>query len=271
MKSELAGCEEPPDLVVTTSGRPTPELLARAAAWGARLGVPVVARSSGLARLAAQHGVRGLLVVSPLRTTYYEPATSLEYFFHPGMLKVRLHNCQRGHEDPLLRAMALRPGDSVLDCTLGRATDAGVCAFGVGPGGRVLGLERSRVLAELTIDGLRHYEDASARLTLLLRRIEARCADYNTYLPTCADRSFTVVYFDPIFHDPLEASQSMAPLRALADPAPLGATALAEARRVAGRCVVVKQRKGTPLWAELGITEVQGSPASPVEYGVVTV
>jgi hypothetical protein len=33
--------------------------------------------------------------------------------------------------------------------------------------------------------------------------------------------------------------------------------------------VVIKQRKGTPLWEELGVTQVQGSPGGRVEYGVV--
>lgn len=244
-------------------------MLARAAVWGERLGVPVVERRLGLAPLCERHGVPAVLVVEPERVTYYEPATGLEYFFHPSMAKVRLHNCRRGDDDPMLRAMDLREGDSVLDCTLGRASDAAVCAWRVGPRGRVVGLEKSRILAELTIDGLQHYEDTSARMTDLLRRIEAHCADYHEYLPTCADGSFDIVYFDPIFHDPLELSQAMAPLRALADGSPLSPEAVHEAQRVARRRVVIKQRRFTPLWRQLGVTEIVGSPKGRVEYGII--
>lgn len=256
------------DLVITTSHRATTELLARAQEWAERLQAPLVARRSGLADLAAEQHVQGVLVVGPERVTYHEPATGLEYFYHPGMAKVRLHNCKRGHEDPMLRAMALQAGNHVLDCTLGRATDAVVCAWKVGPEGRVLGLEKSRVLAELTIEGLRRYVDPSRELTGLLRRIEALWADYVEFLPTCAEDSFDVVYFDPIFDEPLEKSQAMAPLRALADSSPLSPEALQEARRVARRRVVIKQRRGTRLWEELGIEEVQTS-AGRVEYGVI--
>lgn len=223
----------------------------------------------GLARLCEHHGVPAALVVSPERVTYHEPATGLEYFFHPSMAKVRLHNCRRGNDDPMLRAMDLHEGDSVLDCTLGRASDAAVIAWKVGPGGRVVGLEKSRILAELTIDGLRRYEDSSPRITELLRRIEALCADYREYLPTCAGSSFDIVYFDPIFHDPLEASHSMAPLRALADGSPLSPEAVTEAQRVARHRVIIKQRKGTPLWQELGVTETLASPGGRVEYGII--
>lgn len=223
----------------------------------------------GLAPLCQRYHVPAVLVVGPERVTYHEPETGLEYFFHPSMAKVRLHNCRRGHEDPMLRAMDLRENDSVLDCTLGRASDAMLCAWKVGPQGRVLGLEKSRILAELTIDGLRRYEDSSPRMTELLRRVEAVCADYNDYLPTCATGSFDIVYFDPIFHDPLEGSQAMAPLRALADSSPLSPAAVTEAQRVARRRVVIKQRRGTPLWNELGVSDILGAPKARVEYGII--
>ena len=61
----------------------------------------------------------------------------------------------------------------------------------------------------------------------------------------------------------------MAPLRALADQASLSGRAVPEARRVARRRVVIKQRRGTPLWEELGVTEIIGSPKSRLEYGVI--
>jgi len=258
-----------PSVIVTTSHRATPELIARAETWAQRLDAPLVPRDDSLPKLAARYSATGFLVVGPERVTYHEPATGLEYFFHPGMAKVRLHNCKRGHEDPMLQAMDLQPGEHVLDCTLGRAADAVIAAWKAGPEGRILGLEKARILAELTIDGLEHYVDPSRELTALLRRIEALWADYNDYLPTCAADSFDVVYFDPIFDQPLHKSQAMAPLRALADASPLSPDALSEAQRVARKRVVIKQRKGTILWQQLGIDKVLSSAASRIEYGIV--
>lgn len=257
-------------LIVTTSARPRPELLAQAEAWAERLDAPCVPRRGGLAKMAAENAVDGVLVITPERPIYHEPASGLEYFFHPGMAKTRLHNCRRGHMDPMLQAMRLQPGDRVLDCTLGRATDAVVAAWQAGPEGLVVGLEKSRVLAELTVDGLAHYVDPSRELTSLLRRIEARWADHNTTLPDLPDAAYEVVYFDPIFDQPLERSHAMSPLRELADASPLSPAAVAEARRVAARAVVIKQRRGTALWSQLAVDEViSGGGSSRVEYGVV--
>lgn len=264
-----AGCALDRTLIVTTSARPNETLLAEAHGWAQRLGVPVVPRDQSLGKLTARHGVQGVLVVTPQRPVYREPEKGLEYFFHPAMAKTRLHNCRRGHDDPMLQAMGLQAGETVLDCTLGRGTDAMVAAWRVGPEGRVVGLEKSRLLAELTIHGLREYVDPSRELTALLRRLEAVCADYNAVLPALPEASFDVVYFDPIFDQPLEKSQAMSPLRALADASPLPPEALAQARRVARRCVIIKQRRGSALWAALGVTAVQSGPRSHVEYGVI--
>lgn len=266
--SNSPGCVLDRSLVVTTSGRPTPELVRQAQAWAERLGVPYVPRETGLARLVDAQGVDGALVITPERPVYQEPASGVRYFFHPGMVKARLHNCTRGHDDPMLQAMALEPGQSVLDCTLGRASDAILAAWRVGPEGRVVGLEKSRLLAELTTDGLAHYEEPSPRLTQLLRRIEAHCADHQLVLPTLDSDSFDVVYFDPIFDRPLLASAAMAPLRALADPGVLTPEAIREGRRVARRRVVVKQRKGSELWSDLQPDEIVSGGAAKIEYGV---
>jgi len=169
----------------------------------------------------------------------------------------------------MLRAMRLQPGDSVLDCTLGRATDALIAAWKVGPQGRVVGLEKSRLLAEMTIHGLQHDVDPSRELTALLRQVEAHCADYNLSLPSLPEGSFDVVYFDPIFDQPLEQSPAMGPLRALADASPLSPEAVAQARRAARRCVVIKQRKGSGLWETIKVDEIVSGAGSPIEYGVL--
>lgn len=257
-------------LLVTTTLRPTPPAENRAQALAKLLGAPLLPREGSLEALCRDHGASGVITVGPQRVTYREPERDFEYFYHPSMAKVRLHNCRRGRLDPLLKALALTPGDTLLDCTLGRASDALVCAWALGETGRIMGLEISPVIAALTLDGLTHYEDPSALLTACLRRIEGHWADYRSYLTCCPDQACEVVYFDPLFHAAVTEAQAMAPLRELANPAPLTAEALAEAVRVARRRVVIKQRRGTPLWRELGITTVEGSNSGRVEYGVLS-
>ena len=261
-----------PDLVVTTSREPHDEHLVEAERWGAWLEARVVDRADlSLTRLAQLHGVEGVLVIGGDRVTYYEPGREVLYFFHPGMSRRRIRNLKAGNGDPMIRAMGLGPGDSVLDCTLGRGADATVCAYVVGTEGRVVGIEKVPVLAWLTIEGLQHYEIEDRDTQAAMRRVEAGCADYAEYLPQQADGSFDVVYFDPIFEEMVEGASSMIPLRQIASHEPLTHEALAEAGRVARRRVVIKQPAGSPLWERLGVkVEIVSGGKSHVEYGVVS-
>jgi len=222
--------------------------------------------------LCREEGVEAALVLSSegpptLRFAGGGPG----YYYHPGMALTRIRNLQTGLGDPMVAAMALQEGDSVLDCTLGRASDALVASHVVGPAGRVVGIESSPILAELTIHGLRTYEPARQGLSPALRRIEAHRGDHREYLATAPADEFDVVCFDPLFQEPVEASSSMEPFRPLADPQPLSAEAVAEARRVARRCVVIKERPNAALWERLPVDRLVGGRTSSIAYGVVDV
>lgn len=257
------------EIVVTTSVRVTGECLARAREAGEFLGARVVARDRrGLAKLCEQERAEGVLVIGST-DVYHEPANGLEFFFHPNLAKMRIGNMKGGKPDHLVSAMGLREGDHVLDCTLGFAAEAIVCAWVVGESGRVVGLEKSPIIAFLAIQGLRRMETVSKAFTALMRRIEAIHADHMEYLLQCADKSFDLVYFDPIFDEPLRKSQSMAPLRAVAEREPLSEDAVREAVRVAKRRVVIKQRRNTELWTRIPVTRIAAGPGSRVEYGVI--
>ncbi len=142
----------------------------------------------------------------------------------------------------------LEDGDRILDCTVGLGADALVAATAVGPRGRVIGLESSAALAAWVGEGLLRCGDPAAD------RIEIRAADHLAALVGLPDRSFDVVVFDPMFRHARPEPAGFDLVRRLADAAPLSAEALARARRVARRWVVVKD--GAPGWdlARLGLT-----------------
>ncbi len=260
-----------PDLsyVVTTSRRSDPELVARARRWAERLGVRFVARADrSLSRLCREEGVEAGLTVTPVRVGLVIPAEGVEYFYHPSMARTRIRNLRDGKGDPMVTAMALQPGDSVLDCTLGRASDAIVAAWAVGAGGRVVGYEADPLIAALTIEGLASYEIEGAGVQEAMRRIDAMQGDCVEVLPALADDSFDVVYFDPFFHEPVNDSQAMQPLRRLGVHRPIPAKAFEEARRVARRRVVVKQRAGARA-TEPPVAEIVSGSGSSVQYVVL--
>lgn len=256
------------DFVVTTPRRAGAgeEELARQVA--ASLGLPWAPRLwQSLDRLRARYGARGVLVVSEEGWTLQTPQGPLAY--HPSMALIRIRTLRRGGVDPMVEAMELAPGMSLLDCTLGLGSDAVVASFVVGDQGRVVGLESVPVLAALVARGLQAYQHRDPELVAAMRRVAVRAVSYQVELPRLPDRSFDVVYFDPMFREPLWESASMVPLRAVADPQPLSPAALAEARRVARRRVVVKERPGSPEFNRLGVRQVAGSPRGRVAYGVL--
>ncbi len=260
---------EAPRILVTTSQKASDELTERARRYAEELGGRFVPRGGrGLGKICREHGVEGLLVVGDNRVSYQCPAQGLEYFFHVGTVKLRLHNLETGRADPMASAMRLESGDTVLDCTLGRANDAIVASYLVGGTGRVVGLEVQPVIAFLARCGLQTLSVAPTALQEAMRRIETHCADYEEVLPTRDAGSFDVVYFDPIFETPVPGSVHLIPLRHLADKRPVSAEAVRQARRVARRCVVVKQSYKTKLWAELPPDEVVRGKSSGAEYGV---
>ncbi|MBO8140984.1 MAG: class I SAM-dependent methyltransferase [Firmicutes bacterium] len=250
-------------MVVTTSRQATPEQERLARELAARLGLEFRQRRGAWRQL----GASAALVVTRERLVIQSPAG--EIFFHPGMARPRIRQLERGKPDVMVEAMDLGPKDSVLDCTLGLGADAIVASYVVGEAGRVVGLETVPVLAELVRRGFREHDPGHAGTRAAMRRIEVVTADFRDYLAQLPAGSFDVVYFDPMFRDPVMESASMRPWRELACHRPLSPEDIALARRVARRRVVVKERACSPVFEELGLSTVTGGRRSRVAYGAV--
>jgi 16S rRNA (guanine1516-N2)-methyltransferase len=216
------------------------EEIARLAA--ARHGLPFAARSGGsLAAAAARAGADALLVLAARHAALF--VDGAEHPWRAGMAALRVKRLLSGERvtvDGFLAAARLRPGDAVLDATLGLGMDALVAAAAVGTRGRVVGVEASRALAALAAEGLaRCGVDAS-------RRVEVVHAEAGALLASLPARSFDVVVFDPMFRFGRAGASGFDLVRRLADSRPLAPETLARARQVARRWVVVKD--GTPGW-----------------------
>lgn len=218
----------------------------------------------GIAAEKLQHPVSGALIVREEELSVWTPQGLLLY--HPGMALHRVAALRRGENDSLVDAMGLRPGDSVLDCTAGLASDAVVCAHAVGSTGRVVALESVGVLALLLKVGLSQYPGQGPTLTAAMRRVRIRHAEHTQFLSSCTPKSFDVVYFDPMFAQPVTSSQGMAPLRPLANHVPLTSEALELASVVARRVVVVKDRRDGPLHTHMSWDAVHGGSRRRVVY-----
>ncbi|MCE9671135.1 class I SAM-dependent methyltransferase [Myxococcus stipitatus] len=253
----------PVPLAVTTSTKVDDAQTREARAVAARWGLPFLPRRAKES-VAPWLGTRveALLVVGGDGVTLWEPEGS--FGFHAGMAHLRRMRVRAGEPDTFVRVAELRPGDSVLDCTLGLGQDALVASLAVGPAGRVVGLERSLPLCVVAGEGLRRYargEDSCA--------VEVVHADAREYLRTLPSGAFDVVFFDPMFAKPRKAQPAFEVLRRFAEHAPLTPETLAEGRRVARRWVVVKGAKYTDDLRKLGLTEEPLSRFADVVWGRV--
>ncbi|MDR1194219.1 MAG: class I SAM-dependent methyltransferase [Peptococcaceae bacterium] len=141
-----------------------------------------------------------------------------------------------------------------------------------GGAGRVLGLEASPIIALLTSWGLRweaaRYDHKKTPLLAAAARIRVERAEAGAYLAAQPADSWDVVYFDPMFQRGAYQSASMNSLRPLACYAPFDEAALAAGLRVARKRLVVKERRFSPLFAQLGAQRIHQTKYGPIAYGV---
>ena len=238
-----------------------------AAAWAQELHVDFLPRQAegSLQQILSDYGLDCLLVATQKGPQIYTQEGFLR--FHPGMAVLRLENIRKKQKDNFATACALQAGDRFLDCTLGFGSDSAIASYLVGPQGKVVGLEGSKPLWFLVRDGLAHYQCENPLLTEALERIEAVNGKAEVYLKSLAADSFDVVYFDPMFKHPIQASSNMVPLRPVAYYKPLDRAMLLEALRVAPKVIVKEHTEKVLL--DLGIREIMGGKYSHVKYGVL--
>lgn len=234
-------------MIVTTGLDPSTSTREHAKSLAEQFNLPLIERKdASLASLRRKYQTNNILVVSSKGARIEQPEGQ-SFFFHPNTAAFRIKRLERGDTDTMLSACQIQPGDSVLDATLGLGADAIVFAYAVGPTGQVVGLESERIIALLVQDGFKHWE-GSEPLQQAMRRIQVVAADHLDYMTRLPDRSFDVVYFDPMFERTVEESTGISGLREFANHAPLMEQGIEQALRVARRRVVLKEGKAGRLF-----------------------
>ena len=241
-------------MIVTTGLEPAQETLRHAAKLAETFGLQVVKRGDlSLGELRKRQNDQEVLVVSAQGARLEVPGKK-PFFFHPNTSAFRIKRLMRGDTDTMLAVCQIQPGDTVLDATLGLGADAIVFSHATGVHGKVVGIESERVLAILVEDGLRHWSSDSDTLVEAMRRIEVRHANHLEELKRLPDRSFDVVYFDPMFEMTVQSSSGIAGVREFANQQSLHEEAVTEALRVARKRVVCKEGKTGRMYERFGFT-----------------
>jgi Protein of unknown function (DUF548). len=200
------------------------------------------------------------------------------------MALLRIMNIFKGNPDRYLLATGLKSGDILLDLTMGLGNDALVGAWSVGEQGKVIGVEHSPVISALVNDGLQTLASAHVpksknpdkelawqALSLAAGRIKITWADHYSYLCQQPSASADVIYFDPMFRYTRQKSASIIPLHSWSDHQSLTIETIREASRVARRCIVLKERKGSSEFSRLGFDILSGGKYSQVDYGIILI
>ncbi|MCM3271624.1 class I SAM-dependent methyltransferase [Paenibacillus elgii] len=255
-------------MFVTTSYDPNPAQLSEAETLARTLGGRCIRRRRmTLAQLRERYGDEDILLISKERIEYHHEQR-LPLFFHPSTAAVRIKRLLNGETDPLLSLAGVRSGDRIIDCTAGLGSDAIVFSFAAGQEGSVTALETARIPCFLLEQGLKTYHSEVPGLNEAMRRIEVIRQDHTDYLRAMPPDSADLVFFDPMFRKPITESTSIKAIRGIADDRALAEEAVAEARRVARRAVVMKEHRDSQEFDRLGFAEVHRS-STKIAYGVI--
>ncbi len=248
---------------ITTAKRVSAAQLKVVAELKGQFKLPFLARQKRSIKHLIEHYALDYLFVVESEQLYLSDGQT-RFFWHPNTALLKLKERVGG---PLIEALAVRPGDRVLDCTMGLAADALVIASQLTAGGSVTALESNRYICYLTARGLATTDYQLVRQ--LAERLAIVNCDYRDYLAAQADKAFDTVYFDPMFKSAKRTACGIAMLRKLANQAAITADTIAAARRVASRCVVLKERFGSGVLEALKPDYIVGERRSGrVVYGV---
>jgi len=251
-------------ILVTTPVTPSGTTVDAAVAIARELDCPFVPRGrKSVARLLREETCEAALVVGPQEIRLITDAGS--FGFHPNMAALRILALGQGRGDRMVNAMGLQPGWRVLDCTCGLGADAVVAAHVAGPTGEVCAVEHSAVLAALVRYGMRTYIHKDRSVQDAMRRVRVTSGDSGDVLRAQGDGAWDVVYFDPMFESTIASATGLDIVRRLGTPSTPSPATIAEATRVARRCVVMKDRAPGERLERLGIPVV--SKAKRVWYG----
>lgn len=227
-------------MIVTTAGRTNEEMTTYAKEVAEELQCSFVVRNDiSISNLHKQFE-QDVLVVGKNRLAIYPKGTEESFFFHPNSAMFRVKRLMRGEHDPFVQAAKLEKGMTVLDCTLGMASDSIVASYIVGKEGSVTGLEGNRYMAYIMNKGLKQWCAGIPEIDEAMRRIRVKETEHFDFLKNCEDDSYDVVYLDPMFEETIIESDGIRGLKHFALYNNITDETIDEAKRVARKCVVLK-------------------------------
>lgn len=256
-------------MIVTTAGRTNEGYIEKAKSVAKQLQLLYVPRNKKSLH-SFYNEYANILVVGKDGIQLYNKESNEPLFFHPNLAMIRVKRLQKGDHDPFIDVTGIKEGDSLLDCTLGYASDSIVASYIVGKTGKVIGVEASPVLAFLIQEGLKDWEAHNKVIERAMRRIDVINGDHLHVLKNMLDNSVDVVYFDPMFEESIEQSNALQTISLFASHANLSTETITEAKRVARKKVVLKDHFRSKRFEQFGFQQHIRKTAK-FHYGTIDV
>lgn len=171
-------------------------------------------------------------------------------------------------KDYLLNNLELKGNETVLDLTFGLGSEALLIASQL-TDGKLIGVEGSFPIYLVVKESMPYYPFKIKWIKEASKRIEIIHANYKSFLKKQKDKSYDIIYCDPMFENPVFESSALNPLRKFAVYDPLEIEDIEEMKRVAKDKVVIKAHIKDSIWDKYKFDKVDGSKNSGVYYGVI--
>ncbi|MGR5985662.1 class I SAM-dependent methyltransferase [Bacillus cytotoxicus] len=227
-------------MIVTTAGRTNREMTVYAKEVAKELQCPFAMRDELSVHQLHKQFEDDVLVVGKNRLAIYPNGTDESFFFHPNSAMFRVKRLMRGEQDPFVQVAKLEKGMTVLDCTLGMASDSIVASYIVGKEGAVTGIEGNRYMAYIMDKGLKQWCSGIPEMDEAMRQIIVKESEHFHFLKHCEDNRYDVVYLDPMFEETIVESDGIRGLKHFALYHDITDETIQEAKRVAKKRVVLK-------------------------------
>lgn len=253
---------------ITTGYKPTDEQRLQAQELESEWQLPYVERGhASLRRLTERTRISHWLVQLQRGLVATDGRTRLE--FHLQMAKLRALNWERKRQDHFADLLHETSPERFLDATFGRGSDAIMAAYTLPENVEIISLEKSFPVYAVGREGLRSMKVSEApALTAALRRIHLLHADVSDYLKKQPDNHFDVIYFDFMFHHTVSQTNNLVDLRIFAAQSRLDEILWEDAKRVAKKRIIVKNRPFASWFKMHPPTFLRGGTYSRVVYGV---
>lgn len=252
---------------ITTSSKASNDLYNKAVELGQKWSVPFVERKKqSLAKLLANNEEPAYVMTSS-RIEVYLKHEDQPFFFHPNAAMFRAKRWLKNKDDAFVSVCNIKDGDTVVDATLGLASDAQLASLASGRKGKVIGLEASETIADLVEEGLYSYVSSNSKLNEAMRRIEVVSTMAEDWLAKQPGSSVDIIYFDPMFQKKVD-SDGLSGLKQYSHYGDFSEKVFDEAKRVAKKRVVLKDHFQSARFEKYGF-HVQVRRSSVFHYGVI--